>query len=89
MRGVEKLEAVKDEQVEQADLEYLKKTNMREFLQNAMITLLKTKPDDPLSFLINYIKNGPEAAVVLDPTLQIPTWRKTKLQTVYKRVDKV
>jgi hypothetical protein len=89
MRGVEKLEVVQDEKVKQDDLEYLERTNMKEFLQLAMAGLLKAKPADPISFLIDYIKNGPQCPVAPEPALKRQERRKSKLQAVYKKMDKV
>jgi hypothetical protein len=88
MRGVEPLELMQDEQVKNADLDYLSKNNIKELLSSTLKEVLTAKPDDPIQYMIDLIGRGPESAVS-DPELGIALWRKEKLVNVFAAINQV
>ena len=52
----------KDEHLQAADMAYLSKSKMDEVLANTMQEVLIARPDDPVQFMIDCIKNAPQFA---------------------------
>ena len=52
----------KDEHLQAADMAYLSNSKMDEVLANTMQEVLIARPDDPVQFMIDCIKNAPHFA---------------------------
>lgn len=53
---------VTDADLQAADVAYLSRTKMDEVLANVMREVMMARPDDPLQFMIECIKNAPQLA---------------------------
>jgi hypothetical protein len=57
-----------DADLQAADMAYLSRTKMDEVLANLMQEVLIARPDDPLQFMIEYIKQAPQLAAASEST---------------------
>lgn len=88
MRGCEDLEAVKDSQVRDADVEYITKHNIAELLRETMEALLVHRPTALIPFMIDCISMGPRLASQ-DAHLGIAVWRKEELLRIFSYIKQV
>jgi hypothetical protein len=88
MRGVQDLESLRDDDVRDADLQYIKNHSLTQLLSQTMEQLLIQRPTAPIPFMIDCIKLGPDM-VSQDNELGISTWRKHSLKKVFYIMSEV
>mmetsp|Transcript_76712 Transcript_76712/g.155915 ORF Transcript_76712/g.155915 Transcript_76712/m.155915 type:complete len:173 (+) Transcript_76712:66-584(+) len=87
VRDVDKLLAVTDGKLAEDGAAYMEKHQINAMLGELVTNLVTLQPKDPLQYIIDSVEFSPEFARQ-DPETGLPEHRRSKLEDVFKLLDK-